>query len=243
MNSLASDKTVTNAAPASAREPLSGEKLASAVEAMKLPEFLPRLTALIMKLAKRKGFKSPFNDSMELPGGKSAMDLANDIIEKALDGSYNWNTVEIPDFTLFCLSRAESILSNWLDRTKWNQSMSPLLEKNSETGAMELNPLNRAVDADDIYGNLRIKDGAALGDRFLEDFALSLTDGSTEQRMILAVFDDRECGSRSYCCGKLNISGDDYDAAKKRLLRRLPAFAEEWRATNKVSDIDWKEAQ
>ena len=121
--------------------------------------------------------------------------------------------------------------------------MSPILAESPELGLLEANPLNTAMVPEDIYDVLRVKEGGTLGDRFLEDFALSLDDRSPEQAIILAVFDDRDCANRAYCCAKLNISGETYDAAKKRLLRRLPAFLHEWRAKNKVGDADWKETR
>jgi hypothetical protein len=99
------------------------------------------------------------------------------------------------------------------------------------------------VAAEDIYSTLRFKEGGAMGDRFLEDFALSLADGSVEQGIVMAVFDDRECGSRAYCRGKLGLSEADYDAGVKRLLRKLPIFAKEWRVKNNIGSDDWKEAQ
>jgi len=243
MGHMDSERKELNEGRADARVPLSGVKLTLAIEAMKSPNFLLRLTARIMRLARRKGFHSPFKDDMDLPGGKSAGDLASDLIEKAMDGTYNWNHEEIPNFYHFCLSRAESILTNLLDRAKWSRSVSPLVSENAVTGQIKTNPLNTAVAPDDIYAILRLKEGGALGDRFLEDFALSLGDGSPEQSVVMAVFDDRECGNRAYCCKKLSMSGDTYDAATKRLLRRLPAFLNEWRKKNHVGDADWKEAQ
>jgi hypothetical protein len=243
MNTLGSDSIEPDVGKANVREPLAGEKLALAVESMKSPDFLLRLTALIMKLARKKGFKSPFVDSMDLPGGKSVADLAADIIEKALGGSYDWNVEEYPSFLTFCLSRAESILSNWLNRSRRSTTMSPLLEEDTTTGDPTLNALNTARDGDDIYANLRIKEGCAMGDRFLEDIALALPEGSAEQSMVLAVFDDRECANRSYCCSKLKISGEVFDAAAKRLLRRMPVLIKEWRETNKISETDWREVR
>jgi hypothetical protein len=166
-----------------------------------------------------------------------------DIVEKALAGAYTWDQQKTPNFYHFCLSRAESILSNWLNRARRSQAMSPILTEDPESGMIDANPLNTATVPEDIYTVLRVKEGGALGDRFLEDFALSLADGSAEQRIVLAVFDDRDCGGRAYCCKKLNMAEDIYDAAVKRLLRRLPAFLHEWRGKNKVGDADWKEAQ
>jgi hypothetical protein len=243
MNTLGSERKEPDAARAEERVPLSGEKLALAVEAMKSPNFLVRLTARIMKLARKMGFHSPFKDGMDLPGGKSAADLAGDIVEKAMDGTFTWDQNRIPSFYHFCLSRAESILSNWLVRAKRSQTMSHVLIEDLELGGVGANALNTATAPDDIYAVLRVREGGLLGDRFLEDFALSLPDGSPEQAIILAVFDDRDCGNRAYCCKKLKILGETYDAATKRLLRRLPAFLHEWRAKNKVGDVEWKEAR
>jgi len=180
---------------------------------------------------------------MDLPGGKSAADLACDIVEKAMDGSFTWDQSRIPNFYHFCLSSAESILSNWLARTKRSQTMSHVLTEDTEDGELNPNPLNTSAAPDDIYAFLRIKEGGILGDRFLEDFALSLPDGSPEQSIILAVFDDRDCADRSFCCKKANITSDVYDAAKKRILRRLPAFQQEWCAKNRIGDADWREVR
>ncbi len=228
--------------PAQERVPLSGEALDAAIKSMEAPEFLSKLTGRIMQQAKKMGFHSPFGDSMDLPGGKSAADLADDIVLKALAGNYSWNRTKTPEFRDFCCSRAQSILSNWLKRTKPYSMMSHLAEKDPQSGETLHNDLTKAV-ADDFYALLRSKEGTALGDRFLEDFALSLPDGSVEQRIVLAVFDDRDCANRGYCIGKLCVSETDYDAAVKRLLRKLPVFAKEWRAKNNVGAEDFREAK
>jgi hypothetical protein len=243
MDILGSEIEKPDGAQADGPVPLYGEKLSLAVEAMQSPDFLMRLTARIMKLARRKGFQSPFSDSMDLPGGKSAADLAGDIVEKAMDGTFTWDRGKMPSFYDFCLSRAESTLSNWLLKARRSQTVSPILTDDPETGNLNANPLTTAVAIDDIYAELRLKEGGAFGNQFLEDFALSLAEGSPEQSIILAVFDDRECANRAYCCKKLNYSDEIYDAAIKRLLRRLPVFLQEWRTKNKVGDADWKEAR
>lgn len=243
METLGSERIQPDVAPGVECVPLSGEKLALAIQSMESPNFLMRLTARIMKLAKQKGFHSPFKDSMELPGGKSAADLAGDIVEKAMTGAYNWNHEQFPNFYHFCLSRAESILSNWLARAQRSRSMSPLMPEDSESEQTVPNALNTAIAPDDIYVILRMKDGGALGDRFLEDFALSLLEETTEQKIVFAVFDDRECANRAYCREKLALSEDVYDAAVKRIIRRLPGFVHEWRGKNQVNDADWREAR
>lgn len=67
--------------------PLSGAKLDVAIKAMESAGFLERLTVRIMKLAAEKGFYNPLNsEDVDLPGGKSAGDLAVDILEKSLAG-------------------------------------------------------------------------------------------------------------------------------------------------------------
>jgi hypothetical protein len=229
--------------PAQERVPLSGEALDVAIMAMETPDFLSKLTGRIMQQAKKMGFHSPFEDSMNLPGGKSAADLADDILEKALAGNYNWDRKKFPDFTNFCCSRARSILSNWLNRMRPYTTLSPLPEKDPNSGKDVHNELTKAVSADDIYSTLRLREGGSLGDRFLEDFALSLADGSVEQRIIMAVFDDRNCGSRSYCRSKLGLSEADYDAGVKRLLRKLPVFAKEWCVNKGITTDEFREAR
>ena len=91
MDTLDSELLEPDEIPAQERVPLSGEALDAAVMAMESPDFLPKLTGRIMQQAKKMGFHSPFQDSMDLPGGKSAADLAGDVIEKALVGNYSWD--------------------------------------------------------------------------------------------------------------------------------------------------------
>jgi hypothetical protein len=223
--------------------PLSGERLEAAIIAMESPRFLERLTACIVNLAKCKGFYSPFKDQVDLPGGKSAGDLAVDIVEKALDGTYTWDVQKTPNFTYFCLSRTESILSNWLGKNRRVKAMCPILGEDDASGELATNPVNTATDATDIYNILRLRDGDALGDRFLEDFALSMPDKSHEQSIVMAAYDDRQCANRPYCREKLKLSEGEYDAAIKRLLRRLPTFKKEWLTKNMVKLEDWQEAR
>ncbi len=244
MDTVESEIMEPDELPEQERAPLSGEALEAACRAMEARDFLPRLTAHIMKQARSMGFHSPFRDSMDLPGGKSAADLAAEILEKAMAGAYTWDRQKFPDFAKFCRSRARSILSNWLKRMKPFTTVSPLVEKDPESGEMVGSAVTAAVAPDDLYAVLRAQEGSALGDKFLEDFALSLPDGSVEQRIVMAIFDDRECGNRAYCRGKLNLSESDYDAGVKRLLRKLQIFGKEWRAANNISLEDWKgEAQ
>lgn len=223
------------------RLPLSGAKLDVAIKAMESAGFLEKLTARIMKLAADKGFYSPFGDeATDLPGGKSVADLAGDIVEKALDGTYTWDDQKQPDFYRFCWSRAESILSNWLAKNHRSTTMSPLLEED-ETQGPEANAVNSAADGTDIYEMLRFREGGKLGDQLLEDFALNLPDKSHEQAILLAVCDDRECVNRSYCRGKLGLSETDFDAAMKRIRRASPGFLANWCRSNNVKADDRKE--
>ena len=243
MDTLGSDIIGSDEIPLQDRVPLSGEALDVALQALESPDYVSKLTVRIMQLARKKGFHSPFADTMDLPGGKSVADLANDILEKTLAGTYTWDREKFPNFTDFCFSRTESILSNWLDRMKNFMTVSPLMEKNPESGKPIPNALTRAPASDDLYADLRVREGGALGDKLLEDLALSLPDTSVEQRIIMAVFDDRECANRAVCRGKLELSESDYDAAMKRLMRKIPDFVKEWRAKNNISKETWKEAR
>jgi len=250
MSTNASDKEEPSVEPAQERVPLSGGTRDAAIKAMETPKFLERLTVRIMNLAREKGFFSPFNEDMDLPGGKSAADLAVDIIQKTLAGSYTWDTEKMPDFYYFCWSRAESILSNWLDKNRRTAVMSPILEESDE-GELEVNAVNTAKagatiytnSGDDLYDVLRFRDGGALGDRLLEEFALSLPDGSHEQSIMMAIHDDRECVNRAYCRAKQGLSERDYDAAMKRIRRGAPGFLNEWCRRNNVHQADRKEVR
>jgi hypothetical protein len=243
MDMADSDSKETSPLAAREKVPLSGERLTAAVKALEKPGFLNQLTVRIMKLAWQKGFQSPFENQMDLPGGKSAGDLAVDIVEKALDGTYAWDIEKFPNFHHFCLSRAESILSNWLLKNRRMTTMSPVLEEDHETGDTLKNAVNSATQPKDLYALLQDRDDKASGDKFLQDLALHLPDGSHEQNIVIAVFDNRECANRAFCMKQLKLCESDYDAAVKRLIRRLPAFRDEWLTKNHIDLADWKEAQ
>jgi hypothetical protein len=228
--------------PEQEKVPLTGAKRDAAIIAMETPGFLDRLTVRIMKLAATKGFYNPFDDQdVDLPGGESAGGLASSIIEKALDGSYNWDDQKHPDFYKFCCSRAESILSNSLAKNRRVTTMSPVEEDGDEEEPTH-NPVNQARDGHNIYDVLRFRDGGRLGDQLLEDFALSLQH-SQDQAIVMAVHDDRECISRAYCRGKLGLSERDYDAAMKRIRRAGRDFLPGWCKRNNVKAEDQKEAR
>jgi len=222
---------------------LSGAQSEAARIAMEKPSFLDKVTVQIMKLARQKGFYSPFEDDMDLPGGKSAADLAVDIVEKALDGSYTWNSEKEPDFYNFCVSRAESILSNWLSKNVKMKTTSPLASENPQTGEMVESEFGSVSDPTDPYSILRDKDGGSLGDKFIEDLSLGLANDSHEQSIMMAVLDDRVCANRAYCMRKLNMAGNDYDAAVKRIRRRLPEFQKEWFKATGITAEEWEEAK
>lgn len=249
MSTLTSDKEEPSVEPTQETTPLTGAKRDAAIKAMEMPGFLKRLTVRIMKLAREKGFFSPFADDMDLPG-KSAAELATDIVVKALDGTYTWDAEKVPDFYCFCRSRAESILSNWLAKNRRTTTMSPILEE-GDGEQLEANAVNTAKDGvnvydkdgADIYDVLRFRDGGALGDRLVEDFAFSLPDGSHEQAIMMAIHDDREAVKRAYCREKLGLSERDYDAAMKRIRRGAPAFLKEWCLRNNINQADRKEVR
>src|ERR1035441_4868750 len=209
MSTVASDIGQANEGLAQERVPLAGAKRDLAIKAMEDPAFFERLSVRIMKLAEAKGFFNPFSDDVDLPGGESAAGLAATIIEKALNGDYTWDDQKHPDFYWFCCSRAESILSNWLEKNRKTTTLSPLLQE-GEDGELEVNPGNRNRDGEDVYERLHLRDGGRLGDQLLEDFALSLPDGSHEQAVVMAVHDDRVCNERKYCMQKLGLSGAEY---------------------------------
>jgi hypothetical protein len=224
--------------------PLTQAKRDAAIKAMEAPCFFEKLTVRVMKLAEAKGFYNPFGEDVNLPGGESAAGLALAIIEKALDGTYTWDDQKHPDFYWFCCSRAESILSNWLQKNRKTTTLSPLLEEgDGEEGAVEANPVNCAKDGADLYEMLRFRDGGKLGDQLLEDFALDLKDGSQEQIVVMAIHDDRLCIERRYCLKKLGLSEGEYDSAIKRIRRAGGPFYKEWCRKNNLKQDDRSEAR
>lgn len=239
MSSFNSDTKEQVGALAQDRVPLSGANLDAAIAAMQAPGFLEKLTARIMKLAIAKGFLHPFRGNIDLPGGGSAGDLAVDIVEKSLSGTYTWDAEKEPDFLMFCFSRAESILSNWLAKMRRIKTFSPVAGEDEEDD--QGNPLLKASDPVNLYEVLRFKDGGVLGNKLLEDFALDLPDGSPEQKIIMTVFDDRDCATRSHCIHSLGLSESDYDAAVKRIKRAIPKFFDNWCKVNNVNPLDRKE--
>src|SRR6266850_994367 len=233
MNTLVSDIRQPDMLPAEP-VPLSGAKLDAAIKAMEAAGFIERLTVRIMKLAAGKGFYNPFDEvEVDLPGGKSAAGLATEIVEKALIGRFIWDDEKHPDFYRFCCSRGESILSNWLAKNRRLTSMSPVFE-GDDVEEVDANAVNSAIAGTDVYEILRFRNGGKLGDQLLEEFALTLADNSDEQSIVMAVHDDRECISRAYCRGKLNLSEKNFDAAMKRIRRAASDFLKEWCNRNNI---------
>jgi hypothetical protein len=225
--------------PAEKKVPLTGDNLEAAIRSMESPKFFEKLTLRIVKLAEQKGFFSPFRDDVDLPGGESAGGLAHTIVQKALEGTFTWNTDKHPDFYRFCCSRAESILSNLLEKNERITILSPLEEEDTN-GETQANLVSHAIDGRDIYEILRSQDGGRLGDQLLADFALSV-EHEHDQAILIAVHDDRECISRTWCRAKLRLSESHYDAAMKRIRRAGPAFFRDWCIKNNVKLQDKQE--
>lgn len=235
MSTVASDIGQANEGLAEERVPLTGAKRDAAIKAMETPCFFEKLTVRVMKLAEAKGFYNPFGDDVNLPGGESAAGLASAIIQKALEGTYTWDDQKHPDFYWFCCSRAESILSNWLEKNRKTTTLSPLLEDgDGEDGEVQINAVNSAKNGDDIYEMLQFRDAGKLGDQLLEDFALDLKDGSQDQSIVMAIYDDRLCIERKYCIKKLCLSEGEYDSAIKRIRRAGTLFFKEWCRKNSL---------
>lgn len=236
MSTIGSDTDITQE-----KVPLSGAKLDAAIHAMESPGFSEKLTIRIMKSAAIKGFFSPFGEDTDLPGGESAAGLANVIVQKALDGSFFWDIEKHPDFYQFCCSRAESVLSNLLKRNERMATMSPIEEEDEADAVATQNVVNQATGRD-MYQLLRMRDGGRLGDQLLADFALSI-EHPDDQAILMAVHDDRECISRTWCRAKLNLSESRYDSAIKRIRRAGPKFLRDWCKSNNISLEDQQEVK
>lgn len=219
---------------------LTGDALESASQALNREGFFLRLVGNIMSLTRTWGLRSPSGD---LPGGFSAEDFAMEIVEKACSGRFKWDREKVPDFENFCHSRVRSVISNYWKKQKRVDTVSPVPDEDGESGEMRDTILSGASSSEDIYFTLLVREGTSLGSEFLEDFALSLPDDSLEQKIAMTVLDDRACAERKECIKKLNVSERDFDAAQKRLERKVKPFQADWRKARKLTTKEWQEAR
>jgi hypothetical protein len=236
----------------SVAQPPSEETLAAINDSVSDPGFMPKLIATILRLAHGHypaqvlGFSSGKN----LPGGICAEDLALTLLERILLGKRPWDMQAKPDFLLFCKMHARSMVSNLfaLSDTIRRTSMSPI-EEEDENG----NPVGNAVtefnsESEEGHRVRGREEFINVANAFLEDFALSLDDDSTEQKLIMAVMDDKDTvkepreGStellvldRPYMIDKLKITDREFDSALKRLQRKHKEFLPKWLEQKKLT--------
>jgi hypothetical protein len=229
-------------APEGKTVPISGEKLKLACKAMQEDLFFERLTCAVVGAARSLGLSYPVTGNgknMQLPGAVDCSDIAATIVQKALSGEIQWDVEKYPDFWKFCASRSGSVLSSTWKKNKRSSAYSPIEEMGAD-GKETPTMISRLVDPTDFYENLAAKENQELGNEFLEDLALSLDDGSSEQEIIMAIVDDRTTATRKELIKKLEIDGQEYDRAWKRIQRALPNFKVSWLADKQLTPEEEK---
>jgi hypothetical protein len=233
-------------------QPPSDEALAAIHKAVSDPNFMSNLIASILRLA--HGHQTAqvlgFTSGKNLPGGICAEDLALTLLERILLGKRPWDMEAKPDFLLFCKMHARSMVSNLfaLSDTIRRKSMSPIEEEGEEgqpigNEVTEFNPENE--EGNRVQGR---KEFMKLANAFLDEFALSFDDESTEQKLIMAVIDDKDSvkepreGSsellvfdRPYMMDKLKITAKEFDSRLKRLQRKHKEFLPKWLEGRKLT--------
>ena len=233
-------------------QPPTDEVLEAISKAVGDPTFMPWLLAYIQRQAHghQQAQFLGYNLGTDLPGGMCVEGLALTLLERILLGKRPWDMERYPDFLLFCKMHAKSMVSNFfnLSDTIRRKSVSPLEEEDAEGRPIP----NEVTDhnSPEEEGNFvqRRSEFNRIANAFLEEFALSLEDNSTEQKVIMAVIDDKGTvkepreGSvellafdRPYMIEKLKISGKEFDAGVKRLQRKHKEFLPKWLAEKKLT--------
>lgn len=220
-----------------------------AVEAIRVavsdPNFMPRLVAYILRMAHglERAYFLGYTMGTDLPGGMSGDGLAMELLERILLGKRAWDMAKYPDFLLFCKMHAKGMVQNLfnLSDTRRRKSVSPQ-EEADEQGNLVPNVFTGRFSEEEAGKRVqRLNEFNKLANDFLAEFALGLEEGSTEQKIILAVIDDTGSvkeprdGSnellvfdRPYMMEKLKISGKEFDAGLKRLQRKHKEYLPKW---------------
>jgi len=153
-------------------QPLAGEDLAAATEAMSDPIFFHRLIGKVIYEAEKMTIWSPVTRTLRLPGGLTADDVAHTCVEKCLGGVRRWNRAACPRFYTFCAGQIRSLLSNEVRRAARNlvDFFSPVPVTGGEG---EPRQAHEGV-ADDFHAALISAEGTELARRFLTDLARKL---------------------------------------------------------------------
>jgi hypothetical protein len=238
--------------PPQIQEP-TDEAAQAIAQAVHDPRFMPQLLACILRQihghnrAQSLGFTMTKGD---LPGGVSVESLAHELLERILLGKRPWDMEKYPDFLIFCQMHAKSMVANLFDLRDSirRESASPVEEEDSEGNLLRSVVVDHNIPAEEGNRVQRRKEFDKIADSFLTDFAFSLEDNSTEQKIIMAVIDDKNTvveprdGSvellavdRPYMIEKLGVTGKEFDAGLKRLQRKHKSFLPEWLAAKKLT--------
>jgi hypothetical protein len=226
-------------------QPPTDEVAQAIAAAVDQPRFMPDLLAYIVVLSRghqRARFLG-FDMGKDLPGGMCVESLAHTLLERILLGKRSWDMQKYPDFLIFCKMHSQSMVKNLfsLSDTIRRRSVSPMEEEDPEGNPLPGVIVDHIAIADDGNRVQRRNEIIAIVDSYLTDLALNCDDNSTEQKIIVAVIDDKKTvaqpreGSlellavdRPYMIETLKITGKEFDSGMKRLQRKHKAFVSEW---------------
>lgn len=204
--------------------------------------FIKKLTLAARYQAAAFALADPFSEGALIGGWHTPEDIAWETVTSVLDGRRKWDRAKFPSFYLFCKLQIKSIVSNAQSKLGNSQLQieSPISEEDPGTGDFTGTRVSEPEDSRSLYEFLISRDNRRIAESFLQDFALSLPDDSIEQRIVMRILDDTECTGRGYCMAAMSLDGNQYDAAFKRLKRKLNEFKVMWLSQNGMSEDDWK---
>lgn len=204
--------------------------------------FIKKLTLAARFQASAFGLADPFSEGALIAGWHTPEDIAWEAITSVLEGKRKWDREKFPIFYIFCKLQIKSIIANALSKLANSRVYieSPISEEDPETGDFSGTRVSEPKDPLSLPEFLISRDNRRIAESFLQDFALFLPEDSTEQKIVMRILDDSQCTGRAYCIASMGLDGSEYDAAFKRLQRKLKDFKDSWMGQNGISENDWR---
>jgi hypothetical protein len=195
------------------RPPVTGERLETAVLEMRQPSFFKRLAAIVWAQAGSVGLLR----GNQLPGGKACDDIAAEIAEAVLQGRRQWKDGKT--FFGACESAVRSQVDNWKKKAQnafeWNE-VTAAVEDWDESREVVQFPANPTASPDKHI----VRDEAMVRrEAELLELAGMVERDTLDEAIVTEMMEPGGASSRAEMVEKLKCTGDDYDAAIKRIKR------------------------
>ncbi len=185
-----------------------------AVEEMRIASFIPRLTAIIETQARKAGLLR----GRLLPGGKGADDLALEITVAVLRGQRQWK--EGKNFFEACTDSVRSTVDNWKNKAanmvEW-RDFDAASEEWSESDELKRFP---GSDAETPHETAIRLEAANRRDNELLELAGMVEPGTSDEKIVSELMDHEGAATRAAMVAKYGLTGEEYDAALKRIMRK-----------------------